>query len=53
MGMTKGYMENLSSIVFNCSRYCFSIEQIQEITGLDKERILEILAQRVKNEAGA
>jgi predicted transposase/invertase (TIGR01784 family) len=41
-GEAIGRVEGLISVVMNCRRKGFPIEQIQEITGLNEERILEI-----------
>jgi predicted transposase/invertase (TIGR01784 family) len=41
-GEAKGKEEGMAEIVINCRRNCFSIEQIQTITGLSEEKILEI-----------
>ncbi|MDR1169374.1 MAG: hypothetical protein LBK97_00895 [Prevotellaceae bacterium] len=42
-GRAKGRAEGLINVVINCKRNGLSIEQIQAITGLGEERILEIL----------
>jgi predicted transposase/invertase (TIGR01784 family) len=42
-GEAKGRAESLTGIVRNCGRNGFSMEQIQAITGLDREKIAEIL----------
>jgi flagellar biosynthesis/type III secretory pathway protein FliH len=42
-GEAKGRAEGLINVVINCSRNGLSLEQIQAITGLVKEKILEIL----------
>jgi predicted transposase/invertase (TIGR01784 family) len=42
-GEVKGREKSLTGIVLNCGRNGFSTEQIQLITGLERERIMEIL----------
>jgi flagellar biosynthesis/type III secretory pathway protein FliH len=42
-GKAEGREESLAGVVLNCKRNGFSLSQIQAITGLGEERILEIL----------
>jgi predicted transposase/invertase (TIGR01784 family) len=42
-GEAKGRAESLADVVRNCKRKGFSLEQLQEITGLGEEQILAIL----------
>jgi flagellar biosynthesis/type III secretory pathway protein FliH len=42
-GLEEGKAESLTDVVLNCKRNGFSLEQIQMITGLGREKILEIL----------
>ncbi|MDR1672282.1 MAG: hypothetical protein LBS09_02280, partial [Bacteroidales bacterium] len=42
-GRVEGREESLVGVVLNCKRNGFSLSQIQAITGLGEERILEIL----------
>jgi hypothetical protein len=48
-GLAKGREENLIDVVLNCRHNGFSIEQIQAITGLGKEKILEIFRSNALN----
>jgi predicted transposase YdaD len=41
-GIAEGRAESLINVVMNCRHNGFQAEQIQAITGLDEERILEI-----------
>jgi predicted transposase YdaD len=47
-GLAEGEAKSLTGVVLNCKRDGFSLEQIQMITGLDREKIQEIL--RLANE---
>jgi predicted transposase YdaD len=41
-GFVEGELQSLINIVLNCRRNGLSMEQIQAITGLGEERVLEI-----------
>jgi predicted transposase/invertase (TIGR01784 family) len=48
-GEAKGKAESLTNVVLNCKRNGFSLAQIQAVTGLEEERIKEILRSTIKN----
>jgi predicted transposase YdaD len=43
VGEAKGRAESLTGVVHNCKRNGFSLEQIQMITGFERDKIQEIL----------
>jgi flagellar biosynthesis/type III secretory pathway protein FliH len=47
-GEAKGQAESLRRVVLNCRRSGLSVEQIQEVTGLGREKILAIFDQLKK-----
>jgi predicted transposase/invertase (TIGR01784 family) len=49
-GRKEGMEESLTNIVITCHRKNYSVEQIQEITGLSAERILKIINPLLAND---
>ncbi|MDR3199510.1 MAG: hypothetical protein LBU34_16705, partial [Planctomycetaceae bacterium] len=49
-GRKEGIEESLTNIVITCHRKNYSVEQIQEITGLSAERILKIINPPLLND---